>query len=108
GAIWTPSAGTQDFHFITKAGAVEKDKPSLAGGSASVYLGNTTWKAQTFTAASTYSLTSLVLEMHKGAAVDAGDLTIALYGYVFTPPVSGPPHRRLVAAAQDRFWYEDM
>ncbi|MEN6534476.1 MAG: hypothetical protein ABFD89_12480, partial [Bryobacteraceae bacterium] len=42
GAIWTPSAGTQDFHFITKAGAVEKDKPSLAGGSASVYLGNTT------------------------------------------------------------------
>jgi len=110
GGTWAAYGDTsQYFHYITKASAVEKDKGPLTGGSSSIYFGNTTWYAQPFTAASSYSLTSIVLQMHKGALVVAGNLTIDLYGpaaYVFTPPSAGPTKKRLIAAANNKIWYE--
>lgn len=111
GDTWS-SYGTaaQYRHYITKADDTEKDKPPLTGGSLSVYFGATTWFAQSFTAASSYSLTSVVLELHKGGAVVAGDVTMDLYeeaGYVFTPPAGTPTPGRLVAAAMNRIWYEE-
>lgn len=107
GDTWGDLGGDNDLHFITKAGATEKDTPSSEGGAASVYFGNTTWFAQSFTAASSYSLTSIVMEMHKGALVDAGDLTIDIYGPVgFSPPAGGPTKKRLIAAANNKVWYE--
>jgi hypothetical protein len=107
GSTWADyGTATKYFYYITKAGAVEKDKPPLTGGASSVYFGGTTWFAQVFTAATSYSLTSVVLQIHKANGVNAGDLTVAIYGgYVFTPPTGDAATRYLVAVANNTVYY---
>jgi hypothetical protein len=66
GSSWAISAD-DDAWFKTKASAVEKDDGSFAADGfnrwAEVY--GTTWIAQTFTASSSYTLTSVVLKLAK-------------------------------------------
>lgn len=80
GSTWRdPTFGTHDddFWFITKSGVTEKD--SYNGVHALTYgVGLTIWRAQTFIAASSYSITSVVLRLSQTVGKDPGTVTASI------------------------------
>lgn len=111
GDSWTQSP-TRDCYFVTKADGVTKDYNS--GDVASVVnFYNGTWVAQTFTASSTYTITSVILKLWKRGAGTTGTVTVSIKTTEteFAPPSSGPDittTKRIVAAANNKIWYEDV
>ncbi len=71
-----------DAWFKTKASGVEKDDGSFAqdGFNRSTSANGTTWKAQTFTASSTYTISSVVLKIAKytGAGGTVETVTVSI------------------------------
>lgn len=66
GEDWT-SYATQDVWFKTKANGVEKDDGSFEadGYDRATSASGTTWRAETFTAGSTYTISSVILKLAK-------------------------------------------
>lgn len=111
GNSWTQSP-TRDVYFVTKASGVTKDSNSGAVSSVQNFYGDT-WVGMTFTASSTYTITSVVLKLWKRGAGSTGVATISIRRVetTFTPPSSGPDIttvKRVVAAANNKIWYENI
>lgn len=73
GSSWTQES--TDFWFATKASGVEKDAHKENDVSAPSIFG-TTWRTQTFTASSTYTISSVVLKLSKGGS--PGTVTVSI------------------------------
>jgi len=88
GGSWT-SYATQDAWFKTKANGVEKDDGSFEADeydrATSAY--DTRWKAETFTAGSTYTISSIILKLSKstiwGGTVE--DVTVSIKATIEAP-----------------------
>jgi len=98
-----------DGWFKTKASSVEKDTNTFSDTErwgASL----TTWFAQTFTASSTYTITSVVLKLNKLFGRSPGTVTVSIKRVetAFTPPTDMITYKRLVAAANNKIWYESI
>ena len=111
GENWTPSP-TKDCYFITKAAGVAKDSNSGDVTSVVSFYGDT-WTAQTFTASSTYTITSVILKLWKRGAGSTGTVTVSIRKVetAFSPPSSGPDItivKRLVAATNNKIYYENI
>lgn len=113
GENWTPSP-TRDCYFITKATGVAKDSNSGAVTSVVSFYGST-WTAQTFTASSTYTITSVILKLWKRGSGSTGTVTVSIRKVetAFDPPVPTGENnmitiRKLVVAANSKIWYEDV
>ena len=108
---WTQSP-TRDVYFVTKADGVVKDSNSGEVASVQAFYGDT-WVGMTFTAGSTYPITSIILKLWKRGAGSTGTATISIRRTetTFAPPSSGPDItavKRLVAAANNKIWYENI
>lgn len=77
GSSWTPSA-TRDNWFKTKATAVEKDTYTPAAEGSFNTLSATEWVAQSFTASSTYTITSVILKMQRFTGISPGTVTVSI------------------------------
>lgn len=111
GVSWTQYP-TRDNYFITKADGVAKDSNSGDVASVLSFYGDN-WAAQTFTASSTYTITSVILKLWKDGDTTTGTVTVSIKRVVtaFAPPASGPDltiTKRIVAAANDKIWHEDI
>lgn len=80
GSTWiSPSSDVfvEDQWFTTKAGGVAKD--SYTGTPTVWYsFGQTVWWAQTFTAASSYSISSVILKLSKASGKSPGTITVSI------------------------------
>lgn len=78
GSSWTED-GTWDMWFKTKADAVEKDTNTFAETGWPGYdIDDTNWDAQSFTASSTYTISSIVLKLAKFPATTPGTATVSI------------------------------
>jgi hypothetical protein len=78
GSSWSENA-VRDGWFKTKAGAVEKDTYTFVHGGNSLTFVQTNWLAQTFTAGSDYTITSVVLNLTRWAGFAApGTITVSI------------------------------
>lgn len=77
GSTWTEDASWDNW-FQTKAGAVVKDSFTPADTTQDDFSG-TTWRATTFTASSTYTITSVVLRLARWVVFAApGTITVSI------------------------------
>ena len=75
GVDWVDSG--RDHWFKTKAGAVEKDTHEPV--TSSWYSGGQIrWRAQTFTASSSYTITSVILKLNRAFGHSIGDITVSI------------------------------
>ena len=97
GTTW--SDGFYERWFKTKTGEVEKDTntPVTTAVHAAIY-GNT-WEAQTFTASSTYTISSVILNLSKQTGASPGTLTV--YITTTVPVLSKPVNPTPTDAATD-------
>ncbi len=109
------SSGMITEWFKTKAGAAEKDTFTFADVGGRTHIYDTHWTAQTFLATSTYTITSVVLLMTKGSQSTPGTITVSIRAteVAFLPPVASGENtmltvRRLVAAADNKIFYENI
>ena len=84
GSTWA-NDGTQDMWFKTKASAVEKDT-NLGDLTIGYDIFNIKWNAQTFTASSDYTITSVVLKLNKYVTASPGTVTVSIKAVVGAAP----------------------
>ena len=84
GGTWTEDTG-DDAWFKTKAGAVEKDtyEPAPTLGYEPAF--KAWWIAQTFTASSSYTITSVILKMERFQFDTTGTVTVSIKATVGIP-----------------------
>jgi len=102
GASWTGNP-TYDAWFKTKAGAVEKDTYTPASESSFDTLSDTEWRAQTFVAGSTYTITSIVLKLQRFAFTSPGTITVSIQAVEGAP---APPE--YAGWSLDEGWHLDQ
>ncbi len=85
GGTWGTTFSDYDFWFKTKATGVEKDSGAFSG-SERLAINSTNWYAQTFTASSLYTITSVVLKLNKLAGRLPGTVTVSIRATVADPP----------------------
>ena len=90
GSTWTAHA-TWDSWFITKAGVVEKDAHEPAGEGVYYPLSAAIWIAQSFTASSTYTITSVILKMQRFIGVSPGTITVSIKALAAVPSKATTP-----------------
>ncbi len=87
GGSWAISVN-DDVWFKTKAGAVEKEdgsfSPDVFNRAEDAY--GTDWAAQTFTASSDYTITSVVLKISRWIGGSPGTVTVSIRATEGTPP----------------------
>jgi hypothetical protein len=93
GSSWSEDTGN-DCWFKTKAAAVIKEDGSfaeadLAGPDESFY--DTTWIAQTFVASSSYSISSVILEMCRWPVTTPGTITVSIRATLTAPTKADTP-----------------
>jgi len=112
GLTWGTS--TSDLWFKTYAGANLKDSFTFEFEERGSILYNSSWSAQTFTATSTYTITSVILYLYRKTGASPGTITVGIRDTeVFTPPIPTAKNtmftiKRLIAAANSKIWYEDI
>ena len=116
GSTWA-QASTRDNYFVTKASGVTKDSnPSDPDDIVAVlqFWGDN-WPAQTFTASSTYTITSIIIALWKRNAGTTGIVTFSIKGVEteFIPPAPTGKNnmltvRRLIGVANNKVWYESI
>lgn len=84
GSTWVESS-SQDLWFETYAGAVLKDNFTFAHEGNAGILYDTVWQAQTFTAASTYTITSVTLYLYLRTDAVPGTITVSIRATVSSP-----------------------
>jgi len=89
GSSWTGNE-TYDWWFKTKAGAVEKDTNEPATANFDECAG-TDWFAQTFTASSTYTITSVVLKLERFMWDTTGTVTVSIKAVAGAPTKATNP-----------------
>lgn len=77
GETWSSTYSDYDFWFKTKSSGVEKDTGTFSG-SERLAISSTAWFAQTFTASSTYTITSVILKLNKLAGRLPGTVTVSI------------------------------
>lgn len=77
GSSWT-SFTAWDSWFKTKASAVEKDIYTPGGEGSFDNFSATDWVAQSFTASSSYTITSVILKMQRFTGVSPGAVTVGI------------------------------
>lgn len=84
GTSWT-SVGVYDTWFKTKAAAVEKDTNTFVTTTFNTEIYGDVWVAQSFTASSTYTITSVILKMARWAVGATGTVTVSIKATVAVP-----------------------
>lgn len=77
GSSWT-AVSSRDSWFKTKASAVEKDTYTPGSEGSFDFLSAAEWVAQSFTASSTYTITSVILKMQRFTGVSPGTITVSI------------------------------
>ena len=95
GSTWSaPDAGAGDLWFKTLAGVALRDNytdPDFDLNPAGRWLYGINWVAQTFTASSTYTITSVKLNLWKEAGATPGTLTVSIKATVVAPGKATTP-----------------
>lgn len=89
GSSWI-GAETYDWWFKTKAGGVEKDTNEPATLNWDEAASNE-WRAQTFTASSTYTITSVILKLERFIWDTTGTLTVSIKAVQGVPSKATTP-----------------
>ena len=89
GGAWTGNE-RDDLWFKTKAGAVEKDTYTPAVTNFDSVAG-VNWSAQTFTASSTYTITSVILKLERFFWDTTGNLTVSIKAVLEVPTKATTP-----------------
>ncbi len=88
GATWSPS--TRDAYFQTLATGVVKDSFTYSSGSSAWGASGTLWIGQTFTASSTYTITSVKLLMARYDGEKPGPITVSIRDVEGLPKPTNP------------------
>ena len=109
GSAW--SGTSDDCWFKSFAGAALKDSYTPAGNAGASCF-DTSWTAQVFTATSTYTITVINVELSRASGASPGTVTVSIRKVegetYFAPPVITGTVRRLCAAANNKFWFENI
>ena len=82
GSTWAVNAGA-DVWFKTLATAAEKDTFTFVSEGAGAWLyGSAFWSAQTFTATSSYTITSVILALWRRTGATPGTITVSIRAVV--------------------------
>lgn len=113
GSTWV-QASNRDCMFYTQATGVDKDS-FAAGRDAYMDAYDTLEPGQSFTASSDYTITSVRLPIYKERDLTTGTVKVSIRNtvQVFDPPVPTGKNnmltvRRLIAAANNKIWYESI
>lgn len=111
GSTWGTQSSTKDIYFVTRASGVDKDSHTGNDNPVGIITSLVDdWSAQTFTTTSTYTISSIVLSLAR--FLSPGTVTVSIRQVegedYFDPPTITATTRRLCAAANNKFWYENI
>ena len=90
GSSWS-TASTKDLYFKTYATAALKDSHTFSPGANDAPVGGATQASQSFTASSTYTITSVKLNLRRSGGESPGTITVSIKATVGAPTKATNP-----------------